>query len=368
MTQNTLPKPSLYIDIDGVLLANEHHLAEGAADFIKYIADNFEVFWLTTHCMDGDPAWAIEYVNRASDEDISPWLKKFKPTTWETNKTEAITMTAPFLWFDDDCLDDERAALKAANVEDSWIEVDLFKKQDQLVHELITLRSLNNYNTPLPNTIYEYITTSGFIVLAGQSGSGKSNLVTSYLNYMAAAYSPSEWGVVALDVTCVDYEREQDNPYLIARSQNMLDDSAMQLLQRMAYISVDRALRKKDNLPKLITVHINECDLAIEDMRQFIDYVNKIGTAHAMKAGVQVIYETSRIDEQTLPPELLNSANLRLLQPVTSEEAAEYVTGRKSLQAHTVGETIVLKKYFYTNLVRTFPPISPTTIKQPFTL
>ena len=42
-------KPSLYLDIDGVLLANEENLTIGAIEFIKYAADNFEVYWLTTH-------------------------------------------------------------------------------------------------------------------------------------------------------------------------------------------------------------------------------------------------------------------------------------------------------------------------------
>ena len=67
-------KPALYLDIDGVLLANEKNLAIGAAEFIKYAADNFDVYWLTTHCMDGTTGHAIEYLQRGSDEDLRPWL------------------------------------------------------------------------------------------------------------------------------------------------------------------------------------------------------------------------------------------------------------------------------------------------------
>ncbi len=62
------------MDIDGVLLANEANLAPGAAELIKYAADNFTVYWLTTHCMNGDPAHAIDYVQRASREDLRPYL------------------------------------------------------------------------------------------------------------------------------------------------------------------------------------------------------------------------------------------------------------------------------------------------------
>jgi len=134
--------PILYVDIDGVLLANESHLAEGAAEFIKYIADNFEVYWLTTHCMRGEPEWPVEYVNRASEEDLSPWLSKFMPTSWSLKKTDAIDMSKPFLWFDDDCFSGERIDLKENGVYDSWIEVELHKYNDQIVHELKMLKSI----------------------------------------------------------------------------------------------------------------------------------------------------------------------------------------------------------------------------------
>lgn len=141
MKQTSL-KPILYLDIDGVLLANESNLSMGGADFIKFAVDNFKVYWLTTHCMDGNPDHAVEYLNRAADEDLSPWLKKFKPTTWSLKKTDAIDFSKPFIWYDDDCYGEEQRTLKEHNVFNSWIEVDLAKYQDQMVHELKLLRSI----------------------------------------------------------------------------------------------------------------------------------------------------------------------------------------------------------------------------------
>lgn len=135
-------KPSLYLDIDGVLLVNETNLSEGAADFIKYAADNFEVYWSTTHCMDGTTEHAIEYLHRATDEDLRPWLEKFKPVVWSLAKTEAIDFTKPFLWFDDDCFSGERIKLNEQGAFHSWIEVDLRKYPDQMVHELKLLKSI----------------------------------------------------------------------------------------------------------------------------------------------------------------------------------------------------------------------------------
>lgn len=133
---------NIYLDIDGVLLANESNLAEGALEFIKYAADNFEVYWLTTHCMNGDPAHAIEYVARVEQEDLRPWLKKFKPTVWSLKKTDAIDFTKPFFWYDDDCYSEERKVLMENNALNSWIEVDLRKYPDQMIHEIKLLKSI----------------------------------------------------------------------------------------------------------------------------------------------------------------------------------------------------------------------------------
>lgn len=133
---------NIYLDIDGVLLANELNLAEGAIEFIKYAADNFEVYWLTTHCMNGDPAHAVEYIARAEQEDLRPWLKKFKPTVWSLKKTEAIDFTKPFFWYDDDCYSEERKVLRQNNALNSWIEVDLRKYPDQMLHEIKLLKSI----------------------------------------------------------------------------------------------------------------------------------------------------------------------------------------------------------------------------------
>lgn len=135
-------KPSLYLDIDGVILANEANLAIGASEFLKYATDNFDVYWLTTHCMDNESAHAIEYVQRATDENLRPYLEKLKPTKWSLMKTEAINFSKPFLWFDDDCYSGERKVLNEHNVFNSWIEVNLAQYPDQLRHEIELLRSL----------------------------------------------------------------------------------------------------------------------------------------------------------------------------------------------------------------------------------
>lgn len=135
-------KPAVYLDIDGVILVSEDNLAIGADKFIKYLAENFKVYWLTTHCRQGDATWAVKYVNRASNEDLSKWLEKFIPTTWLTLKTEAIKLDEDFLWFDDDCYHGEKEVLLKRGKLNNWIEVNLREYPNQLLHDLKMLKEI----------------------------------------------------------------------------------------------------------------------------------------------------------------------------------------------------------------------------------
>ncbi len=136
-----MQKPNIYLDIDGVILANEENLSIGAEEFIKYAVENFDVYWLTTHCTQSDATHAINYVMRAGSESLRPHLEKLIPTSWSDNKTEAIDFSKPFLWFDDDCYLAEKRDLEANNAFNSWVEVDLRNYPDQLMREIKLLES-----------------------------------------------------------------------------------------------------------------------------------------------------------------------------------------------------------------------------------
>ena len=86
---------NIYLDIDGVLLANEENLAIGASELIKYAADNFSVYWLTTHCMHGDPTRAIEYIQRVIDENLRPVHSLGKPSSTRPTLFFLLTRVRP---------------------------------------------------------------------------------------------------------------------------------------------------------------------------------------------------------------------------------------------------------------------------------
>lgn len=122
---------NIYLDIDGVLLANDKNPARNADEFIKFVVENYPVYWLTTHCKSEDN-YTIELLSRYFSEETMKYIQRIKPTEWNTWKTEAIDFSSPFLWFDDDLFEKERDELLKHNVLENWIEVDLRKNENAL--------------------------------------------------------------------------------------------------------------------------------------------------------------------------------------------------------------------------------------------
>ncbi|OIP86287.1 hypothetical protein AUK57_00750 [Candidatus Saccharibacteria bacterium CG2_30_41_52] len=127
---------NIYLDIDGVLLANDHHPANHSKEFLEYVLTNFpdSTYWLTTHCQ-GDATRPVRDIGHLFDNESVELMKLIKPTSWQysSSKTAAIDFYKPFLWFDDDLFINERKELIEHNALDNWIEVDLRKDPDMLL-------------------------------------------------------------------------------------------------------------------------------------------------------------------------------------------------------------------------------------------
>jgi len=139
---------NIYLDIDGVILANDLQKAKHSEEFIQYLTDNHNVYWLTTHCK-GDADYTVNFISRFFDPATVDLLKKIKPTNWNTLKTEAIDFESPFLWFDDQLFDSEKDELDCRNMLDQWVEVDLSKNVHQLkdiVENFATLKKVEKQN------------------------------------------------------------------------------------------------------------------------------------------------------------------------------------------------------------------------------
>ncbi len=129
----------IYLDIDGVLLANENSAAPYADDFLQYILGQYpaSTYWLTTHCWHGENR-AVEVISPYLKPETVALLENIKPTKWGEMKTDAIDFTQPFIWFDDDLWPEEEKALKDHNAMNNFVMIDLRNNPNQL-HEALTL-------------------------------------------------------------------------------------------------------------------------------------------------------------------------------------------------------------------------------------
>jgi len=123
----------IYLDVDGVLLANDLNPANYANEFLKYVLYKYPdtTYWLTTHCQ-GDASVPIQHIGHLFKPGVVELMKLIKPTSWDLAKTRAIDFTKDFLWFDDDLFYEEKKDLIKNDVMDNWIEVDLMKDPNQL--------------------------------------------------------------------------------------------------------------------------------------------------------------------------------------------------------------------------------------------
>lgn len=124
---------NIYLDIDGVLLANDAQPANYAKEFLQLVLSKYpdNTYWLTTHC-NGDASVPIKHIGHMFDNETIELMKMIKPTSWRTAKTRAIDYSQPFLWFDDDLFYEEKEELLKHDALDNWIEVDLVKNPDHL--------------------------------------------------------------------------------------------------------------------------------------------------------------------------------------------------------------------------------------------
>lgn len=122
---------NIYLDVDGVILEKSGKLANHIDEFLKYLAENHEVYWLTTHC-GGDAKTVLSYLRDYLSPETMKIVANFKPTNFETLKTEAIDFTKDFRWFDDYVMLAEKDALKRNNALEKQIFIDLKNNPDIL--------------------------------------------------------------------------------------------------------------------------------------------------------------------------------------------------------------------------------------------
>lgn len=124
---------NIYIDVDGVILTRGVAPALHLEEFLRYILSNYSVFWLTSKC-NGNSKGLIKYLSQFLLPETITLLEKIKPTSFQLDKTEAIDFSRRFFLLDDELFASEKNTLKKHDNYDSWIQVNLMKNPNQLLH------------------------------------------------------------------------------------------------------------------------------------------------------------------------------------------------------------------------------------------
>ena len=140
---------NLYLDIDGTLVMRGGVPAPGLVAFLSFVTENFDCYWLTTHCQ-GDANTVFLYLVGRVPPEALPYIKHIKPTTWESGKTEAIDFTKPFFWLDDNLFETERKVLAEHNALESFIHIDLISNPNQLLEVAEELSEKGGERLPIP--------------------------------------------------------------------------------------------------------------------------------------------------------------------------------------------------------------------------
>jgi len=123
---------NLYLDVDGVLITKHKQPARNLVEFLEFATNNFNCYWLTTHCK-GSSENVINHLKEIMPEEALVYLEKIKPTNWQTFKTEAINFDEDFYWLDDQLFESEKKALEENNALEKNIKIDFESNPNQLL-------------------------------------------------------------------------------------------------------------------------------------------------------------------------------------------------------------------------------------------
>ncbi|MBT3385180.1 MAG: hypothetical protein HN778_16900 [Prolixibacteraceae bacterium] len=131
----------IYLDIDGVLLMKDGSIPDFAVELISFLKENFECYWLTTHCRGGENK-AVQYLSKYYPTEIIEKLKTISPAYWNDLKTEVIDFDSMFFWLDDYAMEAEKKVLNSYNKLNSLILVNL-KNSNELKAVLDKIKRAN---------------------------------------------------------------------------------------------------------------------------------------------------------------------------------------------------------------------------------
>ncbi len=138
------------------------------------------------------------------------------------------------------------------------------------------------------------------ILLVGETGTGKSELVHTILGQLKSSYTPEEVSFVLFDLKQTEFQ-DEDVTYLHKDIITSASAGVRALRELVEY--ADLRIRKKQKYPAIL-VYIEEADISVNHQEKFDNLlISLLGKAKA--ANYCIIYSTSRISSQTVSKKLL---------------------------------------------------------------
>lgn len=151
------------------------------------------------------------------------------------------------------------------------------------------------------------------ILLVGQTGTGKTELVKSLLKKLKKNYSPKEVSFVIFDMKQVEFQ-DEDKQYLL---KDIVTESTegLRVLKDLVVLA-NKRIKDKVEYPAIV-LYIEECDIAAQYQDKFDElFISLIDKSKL--ANFCVIYSTSRVDSGTISYELLKHFEVLMVSRLSS--------------------------------------------------
>lgn len=164
-------------------------------------------------------------------------------------------------------------------------------------------------------------------LIAGTSGSGKSETLKSILVSLMTSYSPLELGIILIDPHC-DYQDFSNEAHLIMP----IATEASDINRALAYVNQELAYRKAENIKdgRVVILAIDEADSVLSGSN--LEIAKQI-SKQARKYRIHLLVATQKPMHGDLPGILDNLMN-KFIGQLSDAKTSANVTGHAGLMAH----------------------------------
>lgn len=168
------------------------------------------------------------------------------------------------------------------------------------------------------------------VLVVGETGTGKSILVEDVYSQLKSNFTPKELSFLILDMTRVEFIDWKNNPYLL---------SPVIYKPQDAFEAFETALNSHEK-HKLTVIHVEECDMVIEDQERFEQLWNQASNTK----NVLVVFSTSRPANDVLTGNILKDTDLKIVFKLSTAEQSKRVFGFEGAEKLDQKKKIIVTK------------------------